>query len=585
MTQSLRLLSASVLAFGFALSTGSAAGIAQPFDVQYPSATGSFLAGQQAMAELRTGDAAKYFRDAAEVDWSDPAVIERAFVAYAADGQIGEAANAARRLLELQPDNELARLVLAAEAVKQRRYDAAAQELDMLDTASFAGITGGILRAWAFAGEKNLDQAYSVLDAIGRDGLGDFLVFHRALMADLAGDSAKALEFAARAYEVEPFVARIVEAYARMLGNVGRFDEASEVIAKFEAEGLTHPLVDVVQEAIDKKQRPGPFASSVQSGAAEMFHGVGVAMARDGSVDLAMVFLQLGRYLDPGADVIALVIGQLLDNSGQHEAANAIYDKLPANSPMKATAVVRVAENLDAMGDRDEAIRRLRNIVTANPDDVDALSVLGDLLRTDKRYAEAAETYTRALDVEPGDSPGDWRFYYVRGIAYERAKEWPKAEADFLRALELRPDQPQVLNYLGYSWVDLGMNLQPALEMIEKAVAAAPNDGYIIDSLGWAFYRLGRYDDAIEKLEQAVQLRPDDPEINDHLGDAYWRSGRKLEAGFQWAIASDVDKEGNVKARVAPKLGGGLDAAPPAEDSAPVVEQPEAAAGSEAAVQ
>src|SRR5690606_22327135 len=185
-----------------------------------------------------------------------------------------------------------------------------------------------------------------------------------------------------------------------------------------------------------------------------------------------------------------------LDGAGQHAAANALYDAIPAGSPMKPTAVVRVAENLDAVGNRAEALRRLTNIVQANPTDLDAISVLGDLQRTDKQYAAAAESYTRAIDAIPGDAPGDWRYYYVRGIAYERNKEWPKAEADFKRALELRPDQPQVLNYLGYSWVDQGMNLNEALEMIEKAVAAAPNDGYIVDSLGWAFYRLGRYEEA-----------------------------------------------------------------------------------------
>ncbi|MHB1103554.1 MAG: tetratricopeptide repeat protein [Devosia sp.] len=576
MTNPLRLLPTSLLVLALTIGVGSAGNAATPLDVRYPSITGSFLAGQQAMVDLRMADAAKYFRDASEVDWDNAIIVERAFIAYAGNGDIEQAAATARRLLELQPDNELARLVIAAEAMKQRRYDAAAEELGKLDAETFPGITGGILRAWAFAGDKDLDRAYAVLDEIGRDGLGDFLVFHRALMADVAGDSAKALEFAARAHEVDPFVARIVEAYSRMLGNAGRFDEATEVIKQFESEGMTHPLVDIVKASIEKKQRPGLFATNVQAGAAEMFHGIGVALARDGSVDLSMVFLQLGLYLDPSADVIALVIGQLLDTNGQHEAANAIYDRIPATSPMKPTAAVRVAENLDALGDRNEAIRRLGNIVRANPGDLDALSVLGDLQRTDERYVEAAETYTKALDVVGGDTPGDWRFYYVRGIAYERAKQWPKAEADFLRALQLRPDQPQVLNYLGYSWVDQGINLEPALDMIEKAVAAAPNDGYIIDSLGWAFYRLGRYGEAVEALEQAVQLRPNDPEINDHLGDAYWRAGRKLEARFQWTVAAHVDDEGNVKARVAPKLAGGLDAAPVTEDSAPVVEDPAA---------
>lgn len=576
MTHSLRLLTRFLLVTALTFATGSAGSAAATFDAKRPSVTGNFLAGQQAMADLRMAEAAKYFRDATEAGWDNPIILERAFIAYAASGNIEQAAVTAPRLLELQPDNELAHLVLAAQAVKQRRYSAAVSELEKLETNSFAGITGGILRAWALAGDKDIDGAYALLDKIAASGLGDFLVFHRALMADVAGRSDEAIEYVKQAHEVDPLVARIVEAYTRMLGNAGRFDEATEVIERFEAEGLTHPLVDLVEESIDKKLRPGPFAANVQSGAGEMFHGIGVALARDGSADLAMLFLQLGLYLDPGADVIALVIGQLLDANGQYEAANAIYDRVPATSPMKATAVVRVAENLDALGDRNEAIRRLGNIVVANPQDVDALSVLGDLQRTDERYLDAAGTYTKALEAVPGDAPSDWRFYYVRGIAYERAKEWPKAEADFKRALELRPDQPQVLNYLGYSWVDQGINLEPALEMIEKAVAAAPNDGYIVDSLGWAFYRMGRYEEAVEALERAVQLRPNDAEINDHLGDAYWRIGRVLEARFQWTIASNVDKEGNVKERVLPKLAGGLDAAPVPAASSPVAEEPAA---------
>lgn len=184
--------------------------------------------------------------------------------------------------------------------------------------------------------------------------------------------------------------------------------------------------------------------------------------------------------------------------------------------------------------------------------------MLGDLLRYDEDYLAAAEAYTKALEITGGESPADWRFYYVRGIAYERAKEWPSAEADFLKALELNPDQPQVLNYLGYSWIDQDMHLVRALEMIEKAVAAQPQDGYIIDSLGWAFYKLDRMEEAVETLERAVMLLPNDPEINDHLGDAYWKVGRKLEARFQWNIARSVDETGNVAERVGPKLAEGL---------------------------
>ncbi len=557
-----------------ALALAGPAVAADSFGARNPSTVGNYLAGQQAIHDLRTGDAARFFRDAATADWNNPLVVERAFVAYAANGQIEDSASAAKHLLDLDSTNEMARIVVATEAIKQRRYPAAIKELQKLGSDSFEGITGAVLRAWAYTGDGKIDQGFKELDGLAQGGLEDFLVFHRAIMADIAGRSADAIDMAAKAYENDPYVARVVEAYTRMLGNAGRFDEAIDVIVNYEAQGLTHPLIDVVKDAVANKRRPGLFAANVQGGAAEMFHSIGMALAREGNTDVAIVYLRLARYLDPGADIMALELAQLYDGAGQNAVANAIYNSIPAGSPLKPSAVVRIADNLDAMGDRPEAIRRLSNIVTADPNDLDAISVLGDLLNTDKRYADAAAAYSKALAVTPGDAPGDWRFYYARGIAFERDKKWPQAEADFLKALDLAPNQPQVLNYLGYSWVDQGTNLQRALTMIQKAVAAAPSDGYIINSLGWAYFRLGRFSDAVVELEQAVNLRPTDPEINDHLGDAYWRDGRKLEARFQWNIASAVDKEGNVKQRVAAKLAGGLDALPVTPNSTPVADKP-----------
>jgi tetratricopeptide (TPR) repeat protein len=522
------------------------------------SVTGSYMAGQQALQDLRTDEATRYFSQAAQADWDNPVMVERAFIALAADGQIGQAAATAKHLLELDPVNELAELIVATEALKERRYAAADRMLGAIGQDSFTGITAGILQAWALVGDNRKAEAGALLDRLGRTGLEDFLVFHRALMAEAAGDTAEAITLAGQAFEREPYVARIAEVYARILANAGRFEEALDVIGAFEGQGLSHPVVTIVKEQVEAGQRPGIFAANVQVGAAEMFHGIGVALSRDGSLDLALVFLRMGLYLDPSADVIALAVGQLLDSAGQHEAASTIYEAVPATSPMKPTAVVRVAQNLDAKDDRSEALRRLNNIVASRPGDLDAVSVLGDLLRYDEQYSKAAEAYTKALELTGGESPADWRFYYVRGIAYERDKQWPKAESDFLKALELNPDQPAVLNYLGYSWIDQDMNLEPALEMIEKAVEAQPQDGYIVDSLGWAFYKLDRIDEAVKTLERAVLLRPNDAEINDHLGDAYWKAGRELEARFQWNVAASVDEEGNVKERTALKLADGL---------------------------
>lgn len=527
--------------------------------LEAPSGFGAYLAGQEALRDLATGDAARYLHDATTVEWTNPAVAQQAFVAYLANGDIDRAVGMANHLLDLKPNNGLAKLVIAATELKDRRYRAVEKLLDGVSTDDIAGITGSILRAWAFIGDGRPADASAALDKVGKGGLEDFLVFHRALMADISGDSTNAVSLAAKAYQSNTTAPRSVEAYARILGNAGKFDEALDVINKFDAQGLGDPIIDKVKIALTAHQRPGLFAPNVQSGAAELFHGIAVALARDGNNDLAISLLQIGLYLDPHDDVIPLLIGQLLDNADQHAGANAFYANIPASSPMHQLAAVRIAQNYDSMDNRPEAIRQLTSLANANPTDVSSLTALGDLLRADKQYDQAAVYYSKALDADPASKAGDWVLYYERGIAYERAKHWDKAEPDFLKALDLNPGQPQVLNYLGYTWVDRGENLDKALGMIQQAVKATPTDGFIIDSLGWAFFKLGRFPEAVSTLEQAVQLKPNDPAINDHLGDAYWRAGRKLEAHFQWNVASSLDTDGTLKAALIKKRSSGLD--------------------------
>ncbi len=533
---------------------------AQTAGYRLPSPSGSYLAGLEALDILSTSEAASAFMDAAQSQWDNPAVIERAFTALVADGRVDEAQGMARRMLELVPENNLARLVLGAIALKERRYKSAINRLQTLGLENFVDIAGYILRAWAYVGQSQLSAAFDVLDEMEANGLENFLLYHRALMADIAGDQ-RAIGYARRAYENDPFVPRIVEAYARMLGNAGQSETALEVLSSYEKEGLNNPLVLQVRTDIEAGRLPGKFALNVSQGAAELFHGIGVALVRDGAKDVAMVFLRLAYYLNPKSDTTALAIGNLLDSSGRHEDANAIYSAISERSLLKPGAIVLVANNIYAMGDRTEAIRRLKNIVLTRPQNLEALIALGDLLRVDEQYEAAANMYTRALEMVGGTHPRDWRLFFLRGISNHMRGEWDLAESDFLAALKLNPDQPEVLNYLGYSWVDLGINLNRALDMIEKAVRSKPRDGYIVDSLGWAVYQLGRYEEAVTVLEQAVRLSPNDPEINDHLGDAYWRAGRKLEARFQWVIAASLDKNGLIGKRTAAKLELGLDAA------------------------
>ena len=516
--------------------------------------TGDYLAGQQAMTELRTPDAADFFRKAAADQWNNPDVVGRAFTAYAADGQIDEAVRSAQHALELDSTDEMARLIIATQAVKERRYDDAIGELANMTPDTFEGLTGSLLRSWALTGENKIDDAFAELDKLGAGGMEEFLVFHRAIMADVAGRQPEAIKYITAAHDADPYTADVVEAYARILGNAGQYQKGIDAIVAFEAQGLDSPQVTVVKNALIAQQHPGPFADTTQAGAAEMFHSVGVAFARQGSSDVAMVLMRLAQYLNPHNDNVRIVIGQLYDGANQFKLANAAYDSIASDSPMRSLATVRIAGNLDALGNRPEAIKRLVTIVATNPDDIDAISVLGDLYRSDKQFSAAIDQYTHALAVTGGSSPGDWRFYYVRGIAYERSGQFPLAEKDFLRALDLNPNDPEVLNYLGYSWVDKGMHLDRALGMIQKAVAGSQNDGYIIDSLGWAYYRLGHFPDAVTELQKAINLRPNDPQINDHLGDAYRKVGRLQDARFQWTIASALDTEGDIKPVAKKKL-------------------------------
>jgi len=524
---------------------------------QFSSPSGNFLAGQQAFKGLSTTVAADSLMQAASSQWNNPGVLERGFAALIADGRIADAEIMAKDMLELAPTNSLAKLVLATVALKERRYSSVITQLEDMGLADFVDISAVILRSWARVGQSRLDKAMREMEQLGTGGLEDFLVFHKALMADVAGDPS-AIEFARISYENEPFLGRMVEFYTRVLGNAGQNKAALAVLDDFEKEGLSHPSVSFVRGELEAGRLPGKYAATINEGASELFQGIGVALGREGTTDIAMVFLQLGLYLNPKADTISLTMAQFLEDAHRYEAANDIYHSIRDDSVFKADAIVGIARNMDAMGDRAGAIKQLKAIVFDDPTNLEAFTSLGNLLRLDEQFADAAYAYSRAIDIVGGDHPRDWRFFYLRGIVNDRRGEWPLAEQDFLKALQLNPTQPQVLNYLGYSWVEKGINLREALAMIEQAVSTNPRDGYIVDSLGWAQFQMNNFEIAVSILEQAVRLSPNDPEINDHLGDAYWRVGRKNEARFQWNITVSVDDSGDIAADAQLKLENGL---------------------------
>jgi Flp pilus assembly protein TadD len=309
-----------------------------------------------------------------------------------------------------------------------------------------------------------------------------------------------------------------------------------------------------------------PVVRDARDGAAEALFGVASALLQENAVEAAIVYARLAVHLRPGFDAGNMLLGEILEGLDQSAAAIEVFRRIPEESPLTWTVRLKVADDLDALERTDEAVETLRVLARERPERSDALIALGDLLRGKERWLESVAAYDEAFERIGELSRRHWRPLYARGIALERSRQWPRAEEDFLAALDLVPDQPFVLNYLGYSWVDKGMNLERAMTMIERAVDLRPNDGYIIDSLGWAHYRMGNFTDAVVHLERAIELRPDDATINDHLGDAYWRVGRRVEAGFQWrrALTMGPEEEGMAET-IAKKIEHGLLPSPVAD--------------------
>lgn len=521
--------------------------------------SGSYLAGRSADSANDVEAAVSYFGNALESDPDNAQLIERLLILKIAKGELEGAQALAERLLVVDARNPVARLVIGARLLKEGSYDKVKAELGQSAQAPLAVLTGGLLSAWADYGLGKTDEALKTIDALsGPTWYGIFKDYHRALIADLAGRQDDAVAAIGNAFKTDGAALRVVEAYARIMARAGKRFEATEALLSFEQQN--HPVIKALLADLNAGKSPGPVVTTPREGAAEVLYGLGSAIGTDEGAELPAAYLQTAYYLDPKADLALMALGDVLQAAERCSEAIAVYGRIPAASSVRRNADIQTGLCLDTLDKPDEGASHIKKVVDANPADLEAVAALGNIYRAHDRFAEAAEAYSKGIATIANPDKADWRIFYFRGIALERSKRWPEAEADFKQALKISPNQPQVLNYLGYSWVDQHLNLTEALEMIKAAVDLRPNDGYIIDSLGWAYYRLGRYQDAVEQLERAVELRAEDSVINDHLGDAYWKVGRKREATFQWRHARDLDPEPAEREKIVRKLEDGMPA-------------------------
>jgi len=520
---------------------------------------GAYLAARAAGQTSDFEAAATWFLKALRDDQTNPALLENALTSLIILGEMDRALPLAEALRDSRASSQTAHLLLLGEAARQGDWRGVLSALEAGQTVG--PVVDGLARAWAYVGQGRMGPALSafdeVIDAPGQRGFG---LYHKALALAAVGDfeAAEAI-FALPPQEGMARTRRATIAYAQVLSQLGRNADA---IARIDA--VFGPRIDPslasLREALEQGDAlPFDVVQDAREGMAETLFSVAAALEGETGPALVSAYLHIATSLDPGHIDAILASARLFDEMGQFDLANAAFNRVPRDDPAFHAAELGRAAALRRAGRNDTAIEVLEQLARSYPDLAPVHVTLGDTLRGEKRYREANAAYGRALALYPPDDPALWLVLYTRGITAHELDDWPAAEADFRRSLALNPGQPQVLNYLGYSLVERGETLDEALAMIEQAVTAQPQNGAIVDSLGWVLFRLGRFEEAVGHMERAASLLPVDPIINDHLGDTFWAVGRVTEARFQWQRALSFGPQDSDAQRIRRKLDIGLD--------------------------
>lgn len=550
-----------------------AAGLGFPLHAEEAVNTGAYLSARIAEAENDFPAAVDWYAKAMLADPKNPRILEGAVLAQIGIGDIDLAATTAEQLLALGAlQSQLADLALLAGEAKREDYAA-------ILTAGEAGrdvggLANGLVAAWAKVGQGKMSEAVEGFDAVAqKKGLEAFGLYHKALALAMVGDFQGADDILSGKVAGPIYMMRRgILAHAQILSQLERNADALALLDKSFGP-RPDPVIDALRQRLAAGE-PVPFDTvrTARDGIAETFYTISTALNGQDDPVYTLIHLRLANYLQPENADAMLMTADVLGTLGLHDLAVANYATFPADSPYHVNAEIGRASALQAQGKVDAAIEALQSLARQNPDLVSVNYSLGEVLRGEARFDEAEIAYTTAITLRGEPTEDDWLLYYYRGICHEQSKDWAAAEVDFRQALALNPVQPQVLNYLGYGLVDRGEKLDEALGMIQRAVDADPQQGYILDSLAWAYFKLGRYDDALEPMERASLLEPVDPIVTDHLGDVYWMVGRKREAEFQWRRALSFEPTEKDTTRIQRKLEIGLEAVVAEEATAPAVE-------------
>jgi tetratricopeptide (TPR) repeat protein len=525
------------------------------------SLAGSYLAGRFARNDHETGRAARFYQNALLQDPDSGILLERAFLMEASEANWYRATDLATEVIKRQPRHRMARLLLGLQSFKEKNFEESIEHFKAAGSGPIGELTSVITRAWVEEARGRTIEALSSLTLRKQaDWARFYLRYHRALIADMAGRKNDAKRAFETVFQQDKKTLRTTLAYAQSAAHAGDYRRAKSILREHfrQSSGEPHPLAAELMEKLTKGEPIEPLIATPAQGLAEVFYGLGEALTGEGGVSIGVLYLQMALYLEPRHPFALAALASAYESMKRYDKAIETYAQIPEGSALQLDIDIRKAFNLNQLERVDEAKELLEEVAIKHPESIKPYDALGNIMRARKRFDEAAGYYSKAIDLIGEPKQKDWVYFYSRGTSYERLKKWDLAEADLQKALDLDASQPLTLNYLGYSWIDQNMNLKAGLKLIEKAVSLKPDDGYIVDSLGWAHYRMGHYQDAVQYLERAVELRPDDPVLNDHLGDAYWQVGRIREARFQWDQALSLKPEPELIGPIEKKLAEGL---------------------------
>ena len=547
-------------------ASGMTAGPAAPADAADAAAdpasgAGAYLAGRAAANAGDFGTAAQYLSQALEEDPDNLELLRRTFVAMASEGRSNEMLALARRVTEHEPLAVLANLVLALDDVRGGKLDAADSRLAELPRSGITNLVLPLVRGWIAAGRKDEESAIAALKPLSdSSAFATLQALHAALVADLVGDKAAATDAFREALDSTqnpPF--RVVEIAGNFFERAGDTARAQAIYDAYLKQNPDTMLLQAALTRLKAGTKPVATVRSATDGLGEALFDIASILQRERPAsEFGLIYDRLALQLKPDFPMAQMLLGDILETQKREADAIKVYQTIAPDSPFRWSARLRIAADHDQLGQVDAAIAELTAMAAERPEREDALVRLGDLYRGHERWQESVTAYDGAISRIPTIERRHWALLFSRAISLERSHDWQRAQDDLEHALKLEPDQPYVLNYLGYTWIEQGIHLEKARSMVERAVDLRPQDGNIVDSLGWLYYRTGDYDKAARQLERAVELRPQDATINDHLGDAYWQVGRHDEARFQWRRALTLEPEPDLKTTVEAKLKDGL---------------------------